>query len=115
MDSIKVKKSELLEKLKVNRDAHKDIFDRACEGYRKMAIDLLEQMLSEAKAGKVIRRKVELQEPINQTKDYNRAIAMLEMAQDDIIELSEHDFAQYVLDDWSWKDQFTTTNSRYTG
>lgn len=114
MDAVKVKKVELLEKLKANRDAHQAIFEKALEGYRKLCIEHLEQMLAEAKAGKVIRRKVELQEPVNQTKDYDRAIAMLEMSQDDIIELSEIDFQQYVLDDWRWKEQFTTTNSRYT-
>lgn len=114
MDAIKVKKDELLEKLKSNREAHQAIFDKAQDGYRKLCIELLEQMLAEAKAGKVIRRKVELQEPVNQTKDYDRVIAMLEMSQDAVIELNEPDFAQYVLDDWAWKAQFTTTNSRYT-
>jgi len=114
MDAIKVKKTELLEKLKANREAHQAIFDKAQDGYRKMVVEHLELMLAEAKQGKVIRRKVELQEPVNQTKDYDRVISMLSMSQDDIIELNEHDFAQYVLDDWSWKAQFTTTNSRYT-
>jgi hypothetical protein len=29
------------------------------------------------------------------------------------IELTEQEFAQYVMDDWSWKGQFTATNSAY--
>jgi hypothetical protein len=114
MDSIKVKKSELLDKLKTNHNAHKDVFEKALEGYRKMVIEHLETMLAEARSGKKIRRTVELKEPVNQTKDYTRVIAMLEMSQDDIIELSELDFQQYVLDDWAWKAQFSLTNSAYT-
>jgi len=32
---------------------------------------------------------------------------------DDTIELMEDDFQHYVMDDWSWKEQFTTINSFY--
>lgn len=71
-------------------------------------------MLDEAKAGKQIRRSLALVEPQDQTRDYDRAIRMMEMSQDEVVELEEHDFAQYVLDDWSWKRQFLLSNSNYS-
>jgi hypothetical protein len=114
MESIKVKKAELLETLKVNRHNHRKIFLEAQEGYRKTAITEIEKMLSEAREGKKIRRQLVLSEPVDQTNDYDRVIRMLEMSQDEMVELSEHDFAQYVLDDWSWKRQFLHSNSVYS-
>lgn len=113
MDSVKVSRDELLSTLKKNRENHRKIFEEALEGYREEAIKELAEAINDAKAGKKIRRSLSLVEPMDQTKDYDRVIRMLEMSKDTIIEISEIDFAQYVLDDWRWKDQFTASNSRY--
>lgn len=114
MNSINVKKIDLLTTLRENREKHRTIFLEATEGYREAAIKELDAMLEDAKAGRKIRRSLTLVEPQDQTRDYDRAIRMLEMSQDDVIELEEHDFAQYVLDDWAWKRQFLLSNSAYS-
>lgn len=114
MNAIKVKKSELLDVLKKNREQHRKIFLEAQEGYKHAAIKELDSMLDDARAGKRIRRSMTLVEPQDQTSDYDRAIRMLEMSQDEVIELEEHDFMQYVLDDWGWKHQFLHSNSVYS-
>lgn len=114
MDSIKVNKSELLTVLRENREKHRAIFLEATEGYRLAAIDELDKMLKDAKQGRQIRRSLSLVEPQDQTRDYDRVIRMLEMSQDDVVELAEHDFMQYVLDDWSWKRQFLLSNTAYS-
>lgn len=113
MRSVKVNRNELLEKLKKNREKHRDIFLQAQEGYRKAVIAELDRMLEDAKAGKKIKRYIELEEPIDQTDDYDRAIAMLEMCVDDVVEINNTEFACYVMDQWSWKEQFTATNTVY--
>lgn len=114
MNAIRVNKDELLGTLRENRKKHQVIFREAQDGYRKQAIEELDKMLAEARSGKQIRRSLHLVEPQDQTRDYDRAIKMLEMSQDEIVELEEHDFAQYVLDDWSWKRQFLLSNSNYS-
>ena len=114
MNSIKVRKSELLTVLRENREKHRAIFLEAAEGYKTAAIAELDSMLHDARVGKKIRRSLSLIEPQDQTCDYDRAIRMMEMSQDEIIELEEHDFAQYVLDDWAWKRQFLHSNSAYS-
>jgi hypothetical protein len=53
-------------------------------------------------------------EPVDQTREYNKVIRMLEMSTEDVIELQEHEFSQYVLDDWGWKGQFLASNSAYS-
>ncbi len=113
MRNVRVSKNELLAKVKANREAHRGIFLKALEGYRTEAIAQLEKMLEEAKSRKRIRGSIELEEPMDMTREYDRVISMLEMSEDDTIELTNSEFAQYVLDDWSWKHQFGVTNSKY--
>lgn len=115
MQTVKVKVDELLVKVKANRKAHRDVFLRASEGYRAAAVAELDKMLEDAKSGKRVRRYLELVEPMDQTKEYDSVISMLELTCDEVVELTSQEFSQYVLDDWSWKDQFTISNSQYIG
>ena len=114
MNEVNVSRAELIAKLKQNRVKHREIFLDAQEGYREQVIVELDGMLAEAKSGKKIRRAVVLTEPMDQTADYDRAICMLEMSVDKFIRLSETDFACYVMDEWSWKRQFSASNMVYT-
>lgn len=114
LEAIKVKKADLLATLRENRAKHNKIFLEACGGYRAAAIRELDNMLAEAKAGKKIRRSVSLIEPADQTKDYDRVIRMMEMSVDDEITLDEHDFSQYVLDQWGWKKAWSASNMAYS-
>ena len=114
MREIKVNKAELLKKLRENRNEHRAIFEEALEGYRAEAIRLLDKALADAKKGRKIITYIHLQEPVDQTKDYDRAIGMLEMCVDNEITVTSQEYAQYVMDDWSWKEQFLATNTFYT-
>jgi hypothetical protein len=114
MNAIKVEKAKLLVKLGQNLASHKKTFDEAMEGYHEKVQAWLEERLTSAKKGRLPDMLFNLPHPIDQTKDYRRAIAMLEMSVDDVIELDEHDFQCYVQDEWSWSRQTATTNSLYT-
>ncbi|HSV08538.1 MAG TPA: hypothetical protein VLI07_18625 [Candidatus Binatus sp.] len=114
MNSVMVRKDELLEKITANRKAHRAIFEEAVEGYRKTAIEQLERHIEQIKEGRVIHVVVQLPRPEDHTHEYDRIIAMLEMHIDDEILIEEQDFAAYVMDDWHWKRQFLTTNSAYS-
>jgi hypothetical protein len=39
---------------------------------------------------------------------------MLEMALAEEVELSEEDYQQYVMDEWSWREVFLTSNASYS-
>lgn len=113
MNEIKVKKEELLKKLKQNRDNHRKMFLKAQEGYREMVIEELEKQLNNARKGKRFTTHIALHAPVDQTNDYDRAIKMMEMDIGKIVDLDETEFSNYVMDDWSWKQQFTTSNMAY--
>lgn len=110
---VTVKKADLLAVMKENLGKHRAIFEEAWAGYRMQAIKELDEMGAEAKAGKRIRRSIELVEPKDQSRDYTRVIRMLEMSVDEEIRVTETEFAQYVLDDWQWKHQFETISNSY--
>ena len=114
MQTVKAKRDDLLVRLRKNRGEHRELFNKAQEGFRKQVIEHLDKMLADAKEGRKIRLAVALPEPIDQTKDYDRVITMLEMSVDDVVELTQGEFAQYVMDDWQWKQNVFATNTRYT-
>jgi hypothetical protein len=114
MKDITVRKTDLLATLKTNREQHRRIFEEAQAGYRAQVIAELDTMLAEARNGGKIRRYVRLAEPVDQTSDYDRAIAMLEFDIADQVVLSETDFTSFVLDNWHWKRQFLATNAAYS-
>lgn len=114
MELITVEKKALLEIMRKNREVHREIFLEAQEGYRKAIIAELDQMLSEARQGRRIRRSVDLVEPQDHTKDYDRVIRMLELETGAEVKISEQDFSAYAMDDWHWKRQFLYSNRAYS-
>lgn len=114
MNTVKVRRDELMKRVEENRGRHRAAVEEAVTNYRKQAIVELDAMLAEAKAGRKIRRAVTLVEPQDHTADYDRVLDMLKMSTDEVIELDSHDFAQYVRDEWEWFGQFAHSNRAYT-
>lgn len=113
METVVVPKDKLLETLTTNRDAHRAAFESALEGYRKRAVELLEEHIERISKGKVERVLVSLPVPEDHTDDYDRAITSLEWSVFDEVELTIREFDQYVRDNWSWKQEFATTTAMY--
>ena len=107
------KREHLLERLRKNREDHRAIFERALEGFRKKAQFALERRIEDLRERGRGDVYVSIVEPRDQTKEYDRAILMLEMAVGETVELTEKKFANYVMDDWAWSEQFTSTTAEY--
>ncbi len=108
-----VNKDWLVKAVQANREAHRGIFLKAMEGFRKHAIAIFEKNIERAKARKGFEAYIHLVQPIDQTKEYDRTLGMLEAATTGVIELTEQDFARYVQDEWDWKANFTTSTQSY--
>lgn len=113
MKDITVEKARLLETLQRNRDEHKDIFLRAQEIYRKRVIELLDRNLADARAGREIITFINLPQPKDYTKEFDKAIAMLDWETSDEITLGEHDFQRYVQNEWEWAQAFAASTASY--
>jgi len=124
MREVKVKRQELLTKVQANRALHVREYQEACAGYKEKAIARIDEIAAELrdkianlKAGKVIELvavRFGLDAPRSYEKSYDQTIAMLEMSVDDEITLTDHEFAQYVLDDWEWQESFKTQTANYS-
>ena len=114
MKEIRVDKDWLIEKLSANRAQHREVFLKALDGYRREAIARFEEQIARLRVGEKIAETFHLLRPVNQTPDYDRALAMLAASlSDEAAVLSETDFAQYVQDDWVRKKNWSTSNRSY--
>ncbi len=111
---VKVDKEKLLEVLKSNMQKHKEIVEEALVKYREMAVAELDQALADARAGKRIWRRLTLIEPVDQTREYQKAIRQVQMSAEETITLEDREFECLILDQWSWKAQFLLANSGYS-
>ena len=57
--------------------------------------------------------KADLIAPENHVQDYIKILTMLEMSVDDVVSLTEVQFNQYVMDNWSWTNNFKHLNTTY--
>ena len=109
LNTVRISKDELIERLKENRAKHRAEFEEGIEAYRAAVIKELEDQLERALKGQDIQRFSLLQQPEDHTSDYDHALDLLEMSLDEEIELTADDFARYVRDDWGWKKQFASS------
>lgn len=112
--NVVVNKTELLNVLRENRDAHRAIFLEALEAYKEKSIELLEKQIQNLEKGKFPIRYSNLLIPEDHTEDYNRIISMLQMDIRKEFKLEENDYASYVLDDWQWKAAWLSNTLSYT-
>lgn len=118
MNQVTVLTEELVETLRTNRTAHIAEHAEALEAFRTKAVEKLKKAITKVEAGEHDPRFVNVSLPVPESheKDYDTAISMIEMAMragQSTIELTAHDYEQYVLDDWGWKENFAATNSIY--
>lgn len=118
MKNVKVKKEQLRATLLKNRDTHVADFEIAWDAFRGKAERNLQRLLDklrDAPRGAAVELYVGLEPPQNHVGDYTRAIEMLDWEVGEEVTLTEQEFQQFVQDDWSWKQQFSMTNIKYTG
>lgn len=113
MDTLKVSKGKLLEILKGNRDSHRKTFLEAQNVYRKAVITELDSMLEAAQSGLPIRKHVNLAAPEDHTADYEEMIGLLELATDDLVDISQQEYKNYAMDKWAWNIKAKRLNDAY--
>lgn len=113
LQTVRVNKADLLERIKKNRADHRKIYEEAMDGWKKAVTEELDRMHADALAGKDYRLRVNLARPEDHTDEYDTVIELLEMSLDDELELPYHEFANYALDKWGWQRDFLTTSMSY--
>lgn len=116
MNSVKIDRKQLLSIVSENQKKHVAEYLEAVEDYKTAALKLSQQNLKLAKSGdleKISKIRALPQRPTSYEDNYTRAIRMLELSVEEVIEVEEHIFNQLVLDEWGWKQQFTAMATSY--
>jgi hypothetical protein len=116
LKTVNIKKSDLLEIVSDNLASHKRDYTEAMAGWHERIVDRYEAVLSDIRSGnykQAIYPAVDLPMPESHEDDYMTILRMLELSADEIVELTYREFEQYVRDEWSWKESFTTTAGNY--
>jgi hypothetical protein len=115
VETVTVKKAELIEKLAANRDAHKATYEEAKANYRQKVIDELRKRAGEIEGGADISTHFMLPQPEDHTSDYEEALEALQWHQDDTVELDRMgEFQSWVLNKWNWDRSFLANTTSYT-
>ena len=116
MRSVKVSRSELLDIVRTNKEKHIKQFNESVEDFKAAAIKIADHNLQLAQTGdvdKIAKFKALPTKPTSYEDSYTRAIRMLELSVEDVIEVEEDIFNQLVLDEWGWKQNFTVSSALY--
>lgn len=115
MKTIKVDKIKLIEILTKNMAEHREVFLEAQKKFREVAIERLDAQLKSAREGRPfeLHSLALLAAPEDHTKDYQRNIQMLAMSVDEVIEITEQEFQNFVQDVWGWSQRWATSNIGY--
>lgn len=116
MKTTKVKKDSLLAQLQTNREKHKTEFEAARKTWEAKVIERLRAVHDRAcddNFDDVEFPLRELPKPENFLKSYDLAISRLEWEEDEVVELDEREFANYVQDNWEWRDRFVANTAFY--
>lgn len=115
MNSVKMNRKELLKIVKDNAKKHVADYNESVEDYKVAVIKVAKENLKKANTGDLgsFKFRAMPQAPASYEDNYNRAIRMLELSVEDIIEVEEHIFNQLVLDEWGWKQNFVAQSALY--
>jgi hypothetical protein len=116
MRSVKINKVELLDIVRKNQKKHIKDFEESVKDYKKAAVKVAKEHVELAKTGdldSIAKIKAMPQRPFSYEDSYTRAIRMLELSVEEVIELEDDIFNQLVLDEWTWKNQFVASGALY--
>ena len=124
MENIQINRTTLLEILQTNRAQHIKEYEEAVVDYKALSIKIAKQNSKQMKAnvkavisGNFDAHLHDLESgpnaPKSHEKEYNRAIRAVELDVRETIELQENVFNQLVMDEWTWKEAFTVSNTIY--
>lgn len=116
MRTVKLDKNELLAIVRENKEKHVATFNEAVTDYKVAVEKLCKKNYELSQTGDLsqieqIRPMPSL--PVSYEDNYSRAIRMLELSVDSVIELEDQIFNQLVLDEWSWKRGFSASAALY--
>ena len=112
--TIKVNKSNLIAKVMENKENHIKEYAKAVIAYKKEADKQLTKLLQYLYDGE-LELKLELVIPVNNASNYDDIVDMFQWEEDDLVELSQSEFTEYVQDKTHFANEARISNTYYSG
>ena len=115
MSRINVKRKDLIEVLKANRDTHASEYEEAYLGYKQLCVEALQAKLEQINANDEFDMYFNdlMSAPENHVEDYQDVIEMLELSEDDKLSIGMDEYKKYYKNDWSWSHNWGLSNKMY--
>jgi len=111
--TIKVKKDDLIEKIKENKEIHVKEYEEAVVAYKEEALKQLAVQTSKVKEG-ALDAKLELVTPVNNSDNYDKIVEMFTWEVENEVELSQDEFNEYVQDETEFAVAAKYSNTFYS-
>ena len=112
--TIKVKKADLIARIEQNKATHIEAYAKAVDAYKKEALKQLGDLTQKVENGDVNVR-LNLTTPVDNRKNYDKIIDMFNWEVEDIVELEQSEFNEYVQDETEFARHAMMSNSMYLG
>jgi len=107
------KREDIVAALKKYKAEADSVYAEALVTYKVKATEKLNRALGYIAEDQVV-SAVNLSPPIETAKAYDNAIQMFERTTEESILLTEREFRQYMMDEWSWSNGWMASNARYS-
>jgi len=111
---IKLKRKDLIAKVKENLEVHQKQYGIAVKAFKLEVAEQLEKLAKLNEEGS-LKISFDLITPVDNTKKYERIIAMFEWELKDEVKLSQSEFNEYVLDETQYSISGGYSNTAYSG
>jgi uncharacterized protein YktB (UPF0637 family) len=111
--TINVKKSELIQKLKTNKENHIKEYEKAVIAYKEEALRQLNDQIKKVEEGE-LNAKLNLVTPINNAANYDKIIEMFEWEVEEVVVLEQKEFIEYVQDETEFALNAKFSNTMYS-
>ncbi len=115
LDKVRLEKTKLIERLEKNFEQHKKEYKTARTGWKRAVLKKMQENLALAENDKEFNLNIAERRPESHAQEYRCTIEMLKASLDETVILSQGEFQQYWLDEWSWKAGHTMSMARYHG
>jgi len=109
---IEVNKAQLIEKIKENKAAHIEAYNKAVIAYKEEAIKQLSELTKKAQDGE-LKLHLNLVSPINNSDNYDKIIQMFEWDVNMVVKLEQKEFIEYVQDEMEFAKIAKLSNAAY--
>ncbi len=112
--TIKVNKANLISKIKENKLAHEKAYANAVVAYKKEALRQLGEITKLVEVGNMTIR-LNLTTPVDNRKNYDKIIDMFTWEVEDVVELEQSEFNEYIQDETEFARHALMSNQMYLG